>query len=79
MFNPVQFEPEVERLVRFVEESDPECIVEQVIKKLRTGTSAMAMITASALAIVRSTELPANHHGGPLHPVCGVRAVANIS
>lgn len=79
MFKPVQFCPEVESLVRFVEESEPERIVEGTLEKLRSGITAQQMITASALAIVRSTELPANHHGGPLHPVCGVRAVSNTS
>ena len=79
MFKPIQFRPEVESLVRFVEESDPETIVEQTLHKLRTDTTPKQMITASALAIVRSTELPPNHHGGPLHPVCGVRAVSNTS
>jgi hypothetical protein len=79
MFKPIQFRPDVEALVRFVEESDPASIVENTLEKLRAGTTPLQMITASALAIVRSTELPPNHHGGPLHPVCGVRAVSNTS
>ncbi len=79
MFKPLQFEPEVENLVRFVEEADPRNVVEQTVAKLRNGTSVEAMITASALAIVRSTDLPPNHHGGPVHPICGIRAVHGTS
>ena len=79
MFKPVQFQPEVETLVRFVEESEPESIVEDTVERLRSGTTPQQMITASALAIARSTDLPPNHHGGPLHPICGIRAVANTS
>ena len=33
------------------------------------------MLTASALAVTRSTEMPPGHHGGPLHPLAGLYAV----
>ena len=79
MFKPIQFTPEVESLVRFVEETDPATIVEDTLAKLRNGTSVKELITASALAIVRSTELPPEHHGGPVHPICGIHAVYNTS
>ena len=79
MFKPIQFHPEVEGLVRFVEESDPRVIVEQTLEKLRNGTSAAQMIRANSLAVVRSTEVPPQHHGGPLHPVCGVHAVHRVA
>ena len=79
MFKPIQFRPEVEKLVRFVEETDPGTVVEDTLTRLRQGTSAMELISASALAVVRSTELPPQHHGGPVHPVCGVHAVHKVS
>ena len=79
MFKPVQFRPEVEEMVRFVEETDPERVIEETLSKLRDGTPPKALMTASALAIVRSTEIPPQHHGGPVHPVCGVHAVDKVS
>ena len=79
MFTPLRFESEVEELVCFVEETDPQVMVEATLARLRNGTSAQQLLTASALAIVRSTELPPQHHGGPVHPICAVRAVAQTS
>ena len=79
MFRPVEFAVEVEDRVRFVEETDPSEIVEAVYAKLQAGTSGLDLVTASTLAVVRSTEVPPQHHGGPLHPVCGVRAVCHVA
>ena len=73
MFRAIEFSPEVEALVRFVEETPPSEIVEQALSKLRGGVTSKDLITASALAVVRSTELPASHHGGPVHPIAGLR------
>jgi hypothetical protein len=36
------------------------------------------MLTASALAVTRSTDLPPGHHGGPLHPLAGLYAISNL-
>jgi hypothetical protein len=36
------------------------------------------MLTASALAVVRSADLPPGHHGGPLHPLAGLHAIAKL-
>ncbi len=36
------------------------------------------MLTASALAVTRSTDLPPGHHGGPLHPLAGLYAITNL-
>src|SRR5437763_16584898 len=33
---------------------------------------APTLLTASALAVTRSTEMPPGHHGGPLHPLAGL-------
>ena len=73
MFRAIEFSPEVEALVRFVEETPPSEIVEQTLSKLRGRVTSKNLITASALAVVRSTELPASHHGGPVHPIAGLR------
>jgi hypothetical protein len=75
MFTPVTFEPEIEERVRFVEETDPEKMVEATLARLRSGTTPLELLTADCLAITRSTELPAEHHGGPIHPICAVHAV----
>ena len=79
MFKPVQFRPDVEARVRWVEETDPAEIVEATYKELQSGTPALELIRASTLAVVRSTELPPQHHGGPLHPVCAVHAVHSVA
>ena len=79
MFQPIQFRPEVEALVRFVEETPPDEIVEATCAKLRSGLPVRDILAANALAVVRSTELPSQHHGGPLHPICGVHAVHEVS
>jgi hypothetical protein len=79
MFTPVRFQAEMEELVRFIEETDPAAMVESTFDRLKRGTPPRALLTASSLAIVRSTELPPQHHGGPVHPICGVHAVGEIS
>ncbi|MDA0790324.1 MAG: hypothetical protein O2780_12805 [Proteobacteria bacterium] len=79
MFKAVQFDHEIESLVRFVEESDPDHIVAQTYQKLRSGIPDLDLLRASTLAVVRSTEVPPQHHGGPLHPVCGVHAVRHVA
>ena len=79
MFRPVQFKPEVEARVRWVEETDPAKIVQATYEALKAGTPSVDLVRASTLAVVRSTELPAQHHGGPLHPVCGVHAVHHVA
>lgn len=79
MFKPVQFAPETEALVRFVEETEPDSIIEETLGRLRAGLDPKALLTAGALAVIRSTELPAHHHGGPIHPVCGTYPVYHTS
>ncbi len=79
MFKPLTFDAATEERVRFIEETDPGAIVEETLAKLRTGTSIKDVLTASTLAVVRSTDIPPQHHGGPLHPVCGVRAVSQVA
>jgi hypothetical protein len=79
MFRPVQFPAEVEARVRFVEETPRDRIVEETIDRLRAGTSAKEMLTASALAVTRSTDVAVGHHGGPCHELCGVYPAFKIS
>ena len=68
MFKGIVFRDEVEDLVQFVEETDPSEIIERTLDKLRAGTPVVDLLRAGALAVCRSTELPPEHHGGPVHP-----------
>jgi hypothetical protein len=74
----VQFSDAIEPLVQFIEETPPSEIVDRTLGKLRAGVSTQTMLTASALAVTRSSDLPPGHHGGPLHPVAGVHAVTQL-
>src|SRR5437588_3162686 len=75
----IRFADEIEPLVRFVEETPPEDVVDRALGKLRTGTPIRTMLTASALAVTRSTDLPPGHHGGPLHPLVGIHAISHLA
>src|SRR5262245_42187491 len=75
MHRAVRFSEDIEPLVRFIEETDGDRILEDTLGKLRAGVSVKAMLTASALAVTRSSDLPPGHHGGPLHPLVGIHAL----
>ena len=75
---PVQFSDDIEPLVQFIEDTPPSEIVDRTLDKLRAGVPTKAMLTASALAVTRSTDLPPGHHGGPLHPLAGLYAISNL-
>jgi hypothetical protein len=79
MAQRVAYPDHIEPLVQFVEETAPERIVARAHDKLAAGTSVKDMLLASALAVVRSSDLPPGHHGGPLHPLAGLHAVRNIA
>src|SRR6266436_3049511 len=79
MAQRVLYPDHIEPLVRFVEETTPEHIVARAHDKLAAGTSVRDMLLASALAVVRSSDLPPGHHGGPLHPLSGLHAVRHIA
>ena len=64
----IQYPDAIEPLVQFIEETPPGEILDRALEKLRAGVSPQTMLTASALAVTRSTEMPPGHHGGPLHP-----------
>ncbi len=79
MARRVTYPDHIEPLVQFVEDTPPEHIVARVHDKLGAGTSTKDMLLASALAVVRSSDLPPGHHGGPLHPLAGLHAVRHIA
>ena len=72
----VQYPDTIEPLVQFIEDTSPEEILDSTLGKLRAGVPIPTMLTASALAVTRSTEMPPGHHGGPLHPLAGLYAVS---
>ena len=72
----IQYPDTIEPLVQFIEETSPDEIVDRTLAKLRDGVPIGTMLTASALAVARSTEMPPGHHGGPLHPLAGLYAIA---
>src|SRR4029077_12337345 len=75
MHRPVRFADDIEPVVQFIEETDPGRILEATLGKLRDGMSVRKLLTASALAVTRSSDLPPGHHGGPLHPLVGLHAL----
>ena len=79
MPNRVHFSDAIEPLVQFIEETPPAEIVDRTLEKLRAGVPTKTMLTASALAVARSSDLPPGHHGGPLHPLAGMYAVNQLA
>src|ERR1700722_590405 len=74
----VQYASDIEPLVQFIEDTPPSEIVDRTLEKLRAGVPIRTMLTASALAVTRSADLPPGHHGGPLHPVAGLYAISKL-
>lgn len=74
----VEYPAAIEPLVQFIEDTPPAEIVDRTLEKLRAGVPVEDMLTASALAVTRSSDLPPGHHGGPLHPLAGLYAVSNL-
>jgi hypothetical protein len=74
----VQYDDAIEPLVQFIEDTPPTEIVDRTLEKLRAGVSPQTMLTASALAVTRSTDMPPGHHGGPLHPLAGLYALTKL-
>ncbi len=79
MVRPVELPPAVEQEVRFVEDTPSDHIVDATIERLRNGRPAREILAAACLAVSRSTELPPDHHGGPVHPVSGMHAVYQLA
>jgi hypothetical protein len=78
VFQRVQYPETIEPLVQFIEETPRSEILDGTLAKLRAGVPIKEMLTASALAVVRSSDLPPGHHGGPLHPVAGLYALSKL-
>ena len=74
----VQYSADIEPLVQFIEDTPPEEILDRTLEKLRAGLPIQSLLTASALAVTRSTDMPPGHHGGPLHPLAGLYAVSKL-
>src|SRR5580700_6990452 len=74
----VQYSDAIEPLVQFIEDTLPSEILDRTLDKLRAGVPTETMLTASALAVTRSTEMPPGHHGGPLHPLAGLYAISKL-
>ncbi len=74
----VRFSDSIEPLVQFVEATPRDEILDRTLDKLRSGVPTQTMLTASALAVTRSSDLPPGHHGGPLHPLAGLYAVSKL-
>ena len=74
----VRYAEDIEPLVQFIEDTAPEEILDRTLEKLRKGLPIPRLLTASALAVTRSTEMPPGHHGGPLHPLVGLYAVTKL-
>jgi len=72
MHQRVQYPESIEPLVQFIEETPRAEILDKTLAKLREGVDIEQLLTASALAVTRSSDLPPGHHGGPLHPVAGL-------
>ena len=79
MPNRVRYDEAMEPLVQFIEDTPPAEIVDRTLEKLRAGMPGRTLLTASALAVARSSDLPPGHHGGPLHPLAGLFAVTQIT
>jgi hypothetical protein len=74
----IQYSETIEPLVQFIEETPPHEILDRTLDKLRDGVSTETMLRASAFAVIRSTEMPPGHHGGPLHPLAGLYAISHL-
>src|SRR3954453_8751811 len=74
----VRYPDTIEPLVQFIEDTPPSDILDQTLAKLRSGVPTETMLTASTLPVVRSSDLPPGHHGGPLHPMAGLYALSKL-
>src|SRR2546428_14190121 len=79
MAQRVVYPAHIEPWVQCVEETPPDRIVAATHDKLAAGAPVKEMLLASPLAVVRSSDLPPGHHGGPLHPLAGLHAVRHIA
>ena len=79
MAQQLRFDDETEDLVGLIEQTKPDEIIAETYTRLSKGESKERLLAAAALAVSRSTVLPASHHGGPVHPVSGIYSVEALS
>ncbi|MBC6440456.1 MAG: hypothetical protein GDA49_08650 [Rhodospirillales bacterium] len=79
MVRLVEFDAHVEALTRFVEDTPREEIIGATVDRLRGGADPLDLVRAAALGVSRSSELPSDHHGGPIHPIAGIHAVVGLT
>jgi hypothetical protein len=72
VFRPQLFPPSIEPLVRLIEDSPREDFVRTICKTIGDGREPDEVLLASGLAVVRSCDIPPVHHGGSVHPFCGL-------
>ena len=66
---------EIEPLVQCIEDMEPCEIVDHPLAKLWDGVPMRSLLTASALAVTRSSDLVPGHYGRLLHPLVGIHVV----
>lgn len=75
----VSYAETIEPLVQFIEDTPRSEIIDKTLAKLRDGVPIQTMLEASVLAVIRSSDLPPGHHGGPLHPIAGTYAISKLT
>jgi len=78
MVRLVEFDPATEALACFIEETPRDEMIDATLQRIGAGEDLNDLVRAAALAVSRSTELPADHHGGPVHPIAGIHAVSGM-
>lgn len=76
---PLRLPDDLEEKVRFVEDTPPGEIIAWTVANLRAGEAPRDLLRAAALAVSRSSALPTDHHGGPIHPIAGIPAVLGLA
>jgi hypothetical protein len=76
---PLRLHGDLEERVRFVEETAPGELVDRTVAELRAGEEPRDLLRAATLAVSRSSALPTDHHGGPVHPVAGIPAILGLT
>lgn len=75
MATPLRLSDSIETTVRFVEDTPADAIVPETVARLKNGEDPLSLLRAAAFAVSRSSALPTDHHGGPVHPIAGIPSV----
>lgn len=79
MFRPLAFPKQIEPLVRLIEDTQQSKFLGRLCECIRYGVSHTDILLASTLAVIRSSDNPRGHHGGPVHLLTAVHAVHEIA